>query len=81
MKLDINAMDSDLPNRAYHWGTPVCYAAVKEKGAGVIRWLLEKGAEPTIKTAQDVTDAEELANAMKCGENARILREWKEAHG
>ncbi|KAH8680432.1 hypothetical protein BGZ61DRAFT_359088 [Ilyonectria robusta] len=81
MKLDVNAMDSDFPNRAYRWGTPLCYAAVKEKGADVIRWLLEKRAQPTIKTAQDVTDAEELANAMKCGENARILGEWKQAHG
>ncbi|KAF5601376.1 hypothetical protein FPANT_1747 [Fusarium pseudoanthophilum] len=78
MKLDINAMDSSVPYRAYHWGTPLCYAAVKEKGAHVVRWLLEKGAQPKIETAQNVADAEMLAKLTGCTENARILREWKE---
>ncbi|KAH7166412.1 hypothetical protein EDB81DRAFT_918834 [Dactylonectria macrodidyma] len=83
MKLDVNAMDSATPHPAYHWGTPLCYAAVKENGAGVVSWLLERGAKPTVKTAQNVADAdaEELAKAMRCEENARILREWKQVHG
>ncbi|KAF5636780.1 uncharacterized protein FTJAE_5976 [Fusarium tjaetaba] len=80
MKLDINAMDSTVPYRAYHWGTPLCYAAVKEKGAHVVRWLLEKGAQPKVETAQNVADAEMLAKLTGCTENARILREWKEIH-
>ncbi|KAM5369161.1 hypothetical protein ACJA88_010634 [Fusarium oxysporum] len=80
MKLDINAMDSTVPYRAYHWGTPLCYAAVKEKGAHVVRWLLEKGAQPKVETAQNVADAEMLAKLTGCTENARILREWKQMH-
>ncbi|KLO97155.1 uncharacterized protein LW93_3128 [Fusarium fujikuroi] len=80
MKLDINSMDSTVPYRAYHWGTPLCYAAVKENGAHVVRWLLEKGAQPKVETAQNVADAEMLAKLTGCTENARILREWKEEH-
>ncbi|KAJ3549226.1 hypothetical protein NM208_g622 [Fusarium decemcellulare] len=80
MKLDINAMDSVVANRAYHWGTPLCYAAVQEKGASVVRWLLEKGAQPMVKIAQNVADSEMLAKTTGCRENARILREWKQAH-
>ncbi|KAF4338953.1 hypothetical protein FBEOM_7129 [Fusarium beomiforme] len=77
MKLNINAMDAMIPDRANHWGTPLCYAAVKERGAHVVRWLLEKGAQPTVETVQNVADAEALAQFTGCVENARILREWK----
>ncbi|KAF5612461.1 uncharacterized protein FSUBG_1538 [Fusarium subglutinans] len=80
LKLDINAMDSAVPYRAYHWGTPLCYAAAKEKGTHVIRWLLEKGAQPTVEAAQNVADAEMLAKLTGCTENERILREWKQMH-
>ncbi|CVL04059.1 uncharacterized protein FMAN_14847 [Fusarium mangiferae] len=80
MKLDINSMDSTVPYRAYHWGTPLCYAAVKENGAHVVRWLLERGAQPKVETTQNVADAEMLAKLTGCTENARILREWKEEH-
>ncbi|KAF4428872.1 hypothetical protein FACUT_9329 [Fusarium acutatum] len=80
MKLDINAMDSSVPYRAYHWGTPLCYAAVKEKGPHVVRWLLEKGAQPKVETAKNVVDAEMLAKLTACTENARILREWRQNH-
>ncbi|KAF5567848.1 hypothetical protein FNAPI_422 [Fusarium napiforme] len=80
MELDINAMDSPVPYRAYHWGTPLCYAAVKVKGARVVRWLLEKGAQPKVETAQNVADAEMLAKLTGCMENVRILREWKKVH-
>ncbi|PNP83867.1 hypothetical protein FNYG_02555 [Fusarium nygamai] len=80
MKLDINAMDSPVPYRAYHWGTPLCYAAVKEKGVHVVRWLLEKGAQPKVETAQNVADAEMLAKLTGCTENEKILREWKQSH-
>ncbi|KAF5249316.1 hypothetical protein FANTH_5397 [Fusarium anthophilum] len=80
LKLDINAMDSAVPYRAYHWGTPLCYAAAKEKGAHVIRWLLEKGARPKVEVAQNVADAEMLAKLTGCTENERVLREWKQMH-
>jgi hypothetical protein len=80
MKLDINAMDSSVPYRAYHWGTPLCYAAVKEKGVHVVRWLLEKGAQPKVETAQNVADAEMLAKLTGCTDNEKILRGWKQSH-
>ncbi|KAF9772336.1 hypothetical protein IL306_009969 [Fusarium sp. DS 682] len=80
MKLDINAMDSTVPDRANHWGTPLCYAAVKEKGACVVKWLLEKGAQPIVETAQNDADAEALAKLTGCIENMRILHEWKKTH-
>jgi hypothetical protein len=78
MKLEINAMDSTIPDRAYHWGTPLCYAAVKERGAHVVRWLLEKGAQPMVETAQNVANAEMLARLTGRAENVRILHEWKQ---
>ncbi|KAF5979293.1 hypothetical protein FCOIX_5349 [Fusarium coicis] len=80
MKPDINAMDSSVPYRAYHWGTPLCYAAVKEKGVHVVRWLLEKGAQPKVETAQNVADAEMLAKLTGCTNNEKILRGWKQSH-
>lgn len=69
MKPDIKAMDSSVPYRAYHRGSPLCYAAVKEKGA-----------QPKVETAQNVADAEMLAKLTGCMENVRILGEWKEVH-
>ncbi|KAG9495216.1 hypothetical protein J7337_013451 [Fusarium musae] len=80
MKLDINAMDSSVPYRAYHWGTPLCYATVKEKGVHVVRWLLEKGAQPKVETAQNVADAEMLAKLTGCTDDEKILRGWKQSH-
>lgn len=78
LKLDINAMDSDVPDRAYHWGTPLFYAAVEDKGAPVVNWLLQKGARPTVDSLRGDADAERLATSLGCEENAQALRRWKQ---
>ena len=49
-RLDVNQTDRDgkMPN---HRGTPIIYAA-KERGAmDVVRYLLAKGADPTVRIA------------------------------
>ena len=49
LKLDINAMDTEgqLPN---HWGTPLCCVSrTAHGGEQVVRFLLDQGADPSIK--------------------------------
>lgn len=50
MKLDVNALDTDVPKGIHYCGTPLNYAAKEKRGAGVVRWLLENGADSAIKS-------------------------------
>ncbi|KAK8022128.1 hypothetical protein PG993_012895 [Apiospora rasikravindrae] len=49
--LDVNGIDSDVSHAPMktHFGTPIAYAAGSLHGAKVVAWLLEKGADPTIR--------------------------------
>ncbi|KAM0426515.1 hypothetical protein ACHAPT_008207 [Fusarium lateritium] len=80
VKLDVNAMDTDVPHHAYHLGTPICYAASKPNGDAVVRWLLEKGADPHIKNMEGA-DVEYVAKDHGCEKPLAVLREWKVANG
>lgn len=80
VKLDVNAMDTDIPNHAYHRGTPICYAASKPNGEAVVRWLLEKGADPNIKNMEGA-DAEYVAKDHGCETTLAVIKEWKAAKG
>ncbi|KAI5457008.1 hypothetical protein BGZ63DRAFT_395244 [Mariannaea sp. PMI_226] len=80
VKLDVNAIDTDIPGHAWHWGPPISYAAGKPNGAAVVKWLLAKGADPTIKNLQSNADAEEVARSLGCIENAELINQWKREH-
>jgi hypothetical protein len=62
--LDVNQMDTDgqLPN---HCGPPLCYAAKGSQGEEVVRFLLERGADPKIKDCWGNHDALSLAKLHK----------------
>ncbi|RSL41234.1 hypothetical protein CEP54_015886 [Fusarium duplospermum] len=80
VKLDVNAMDTDIPHHARHLGTPICYAASKTNGEAVVRWLLEKGADPNIKNMEGA-DAGYVAKDHGCEKPLAVLKEWKAASG
>ncbi|KAI0200281.1 hypothetical protein F4808DRAFT_470481 [Astrocystis sublimbata] len=83
-RLDVNAMDATALPRSYsaaycaatYWGTPICYAARWQKGASVVRWLLENGADPTIEGTYTGMDALACAKEAKCQETVSILDDW-----
>ena len=82
--LDVNGMDTDTPMYRFHHGTPLNYAAQHKNGAAVVRWLLSKGADPTIPNLSGEVshwNAEQFAKAYECDEVLRVLREWKESKG
>lgn len=81
---DVNGMDATVdhvcPNTLLgHWGTPLNYAVRCEKGTLVVRWLLGKGADPTIRcpfsSGRDY-DAFAYAKGTGCDENLKILEQW-----
>ncbi|KAH6889339.1 hypothetical protein B0T10DRAFT_51403 [Thelonectria olida] len=80
VKLDINALDTDIALHAWHWGPPISYAAGKPQGEAVVRWLLQKGADPTIKNLQSHSDAEEVARSLNCSKTAEVISRWKREH-
>ncbi|KAL1988952.1 hypothetical protein VTN96DRAFT_6941 [Rasamsonia emersonii] len=76
--MDVNQMDTDgkLPD---HWGPPLCYAAKwRDGGEEVVRFLLERGADPTIKDCCGNHDAFSLAEFTKNEGVMKVLREWRE---
>ncbi|KAM5344290.1 hypothetical protein ACJ41O_012827 [Fusarium nematophilum] len=79
LNLDINAMDTDV-QRAYHWGTPLCYVATKQNGEAVARWLLAKGADPNIENIEGA-DAERVAQDHGSEKVVAVLQDWKKTHG
>ncbi|KAF1952241.1 hypothetical protein CC80DRAFT_495572 [Byssothecium circinans] len=60
-KLDVNALDSNI-EKPRQEGPPLAYAVTQTNGAAVVRWLLEKGADPSIKRVGGV-DVKEKAEA------------------
>ncbi|KAI2615685.1 ankyrin repeat-containing domain protein [Hypoxylon sp. NC1633] len=80
LRLDINQMDRDIPV-TYHYGTPINYAAAQRGGAKVVRWLLDKGANPGIKSLEADQDAAEIARSNGCHEVLEVIQEWKNRQG
>jgi hypothetical protein len=75
--LDVNALDTEgqLPN---HWGTPLCYAARYQRGSKeVVRFLLSRGADPSIKDCWGIHDAFSFAEFTKNSTVIEVLREWR----
>ncbi|KAK5633158.1 hypothetical protein RRF57_008872 [Xylaria bambusicola] len=79
-QMSVNAIDTDTCPQSgtdTHWGTPICYAARCSKGAQVVRWLLKKGADPTIRGKYSGMDAIACAREVKCDEIVSILEGWR----
>ena len=62
LKLDVNAMDSDVA-KLHHFGTPLNYAVRQRNGAAVVKWLLQKGADPMLKGLDATMDPKEIAQS------------------
>ncbi|KAI0009994.1 hypothetical protein F4779DRAFT_617025 [Xylariaceae sp. FL0662B] len=79
-RLDVNGMDATVSHKFAntHWGTPICYAARWPKGAPVVKWLLKKGADPTLKDLYPRMDATACAREEKCDEVLEVLENWKQ---
>ncbi|KAI1250735.1 hypothetical protein MGN70_007792 [Eutypa lata] len=83
LNVDVNQMDTDVLRGWMHFGTPVNYAAKEQMGAGVVNWLLAKGADPRIKSVQEdgkAMDAEDYAQSYSCEESLEVIRRWKRDH-
>lgn len=87
LKLDVNEMDihalgseESMPN---FWGTPICYAARNPTdGDEVVKFLLERGADPYIKEAMDdYNDAFGYAKQEGNIKVAKVLEDWKSKQG
>jgi hypothetical protein len=79
--LDVNELDSE-ESMGNFWGTPLCYSAKNPfDEAEVVKFLLEKGADPYIKERMD-----EYHNAFSYAKEANnvkiseVLEEWKAKH-
>jgi hypothetical protein len=75
--LDVNQMDSEKP-RGNHYGTPICYAAVEPcQCTEVVKFLLERGADPFIK-GFTITQCDAFLWAKGRGNTKvlEILEEW-----
>ena len=78
-QLDINALDTGEPKHPTfsYCGTPICYAAHCQKGTPVVRWLLNKGADPTFKNPDSGFNAVACATKASCDEVLSVLEEWQ----
>jgi hypothetical protein len=81
MKLDVNALDTDVPRGIHYCGTPLNYAAKEKRGAGVVKWLLENGADCNIKSlggnGEPEMDAKGYAEWMGCTRVLETLKAWR----
>ncbi|KAG6989871.1 hypothetical protein G7Y79_00062g093490 [Physcia stellaris] len=73
--LDVNQLDANesLPD---HPGTPIMYAIHDKGGAHVVKWLLDHGANPRIKTPEFGLDALGFAEMLRNKEIQDVLREY-----
>ncbi|KAI1343621.1 hypothetical protein F5Y15DRAFT_171147 [Xylariaceae sp. FL0016] len=74
--LDVNALDTSA--RHENRGTPLNYAAHWQKGAPVVSWLLEMGANPSICDPSG-RDAEGFARESRCDKVLGVLEDWKKS--
>lgn len=75
-RLDVNQLDAD-ERLAGHPGTPIMYAINSEGGADVVKWLLEHGANPRIKSPNHGLDALGLAESWGNKEVQEVLRQYR----
>lgn len=76
--LDVNQLDADT-TVPLHPGPPLLYAANQPaQGDRVVRFLLERGADPYITPVWDDRDAFGLAQFRNNQDVLSVLQEWKE---
>jgi hypothetical protein len=75
-KLDVNELDTEIPRTSWY-GTALIYASKEPRGAKVVKWLLEHGADPTIKSAEGYQPLMLAKSCHGCEEVAKILEEWE----
>ncbi|KAI1304372.1 hypothetical protein F5Y03DRAFT_177856 [Xylaria venustula] len=79
-QMSVNAMDTHTLSQGCidtNWGTPICYAARCRKGAQVVRWLLKKGADPTLRGTYSRMNATACARQARCDNIMSILEGWR----
>jgi hypothetical protein len=73
--LDVNRIENDKPML---YGTPINRTAWMPQGVGVVKWLLQKGADPTIFHPNcQGENVEQIARSNKCENTLRVLEDWK----
>ena len=84
LRVDVNAMDvpegQPLPNRH---GTPLNYAIMgyrDRRSEDVVRFLLERGADPHKKDCWGICNAFRCADMTKKPRATEILEEWRRYH-
>lgn len=79
--LDVNGLDAETDEIQNQWGTPLNYSVQMQKGdrPEVLRYLLERGADPGVKDRYQGIDAWALAKGKPLLNSA--LEEWKMARG
>jgi hypothetical protein len=80
LHVDVNAMDTDV-DRMWRYGTPLHYAAKERYGAAVVKWLLEKGADPSILSPDGRMRPEDWARTPDRKEVLEVFSSWKEKTG
>lgn len=85
LKMDVNEMDmhavgsEEEEPMGNFWGTPICYAARHpDDGHEVVRFLLERGADPYIKGEYDAFSYAKLEGNPRI---AKVLEEWRSKQG
>lgn len=77
--MDVNAKDTLTPMPGSYRGSPIAYAADVGDGYGVeevVRWLLEKVADPRLTDCWGHSDAIRTAERAGGTKVAGIMREW-----
>jgi hypothetical protein len=81
--LDVNALDQlegSMLHSDNYWGTPLCYVAQSNPNfdcSAVLKYLLEKGADPRLITKPRGCNAVELAKREKNWRFVEIVEKWE----
>jgi hypothetical protein len=78
LRLDLNQIE--VYSCRYITGPPICFAASTRFGAGVVRWLLDKGADPTV-SVPGMRSPLYYAGVSGNKEAERLIKQWMEERG
>lgn len=78
--MDVNELDDEVGDpigRSGYWGTPLSYAASEARGVRVVTWLLDRGADQSIKEGSGKFDASWAAKFQGNFEVFIALETWR----